>query len=250
MEKKDEKAEKGEPSLSIVVVTTEVVVVEEKIQEKPEEKEQKRKNRWNLIAAVLVIGTLAFLWISVDHYDRNIQSQLAGDYIVTRGQSDIPIDIDLLRVPIDGDYSLRTAIANGSNGNIFVVLSLASRSGNPSGSYENYQIEKLVLEGKKIERLVVKERIIPGTSVIAIFNASVPELGHTLNLEISVDRINSSTDHSSSFFYNIEILRESSGKIYYLREKNDALQKEPGFEGIVAVAAIAIIAVAIRRKKE
>ena len=75
----------------------------------------------------------------------------------------------------------------------------------------NYKIKSLVLEGKETKRLTIDERILPETNVVGVFNSPASKLGHTLSLEISVNKENSSSgSYSGSFFYNVEILRESS----------------------------------------
>jgi hypothetical protein len=136
----------------------------------------------------------------------------------------------------------------GSNGEIMVALRLASRTGNPSGPYDNYKIETVKVIGKKTQILYVNEVIVPETIIIATFSDPKLELGHTLSIEIRVRKINSSSKAEGSFSYNIDMLRESSGKIYHT-DKLDDFKQEPGFEIFLAFSAI-IIAIAVRRKKE
>lgn len=230
----------------VMVFKTEVVINENK--EEPS-REDRGIKKWKIIAAGLIaIGIL--IWaVSAVQYNNIQQSYLAGSYTVTRGEDHIPIGADVLISAIDQDYSLRTYITNGSDGNIFVSMFLVTESRDSYNRHDNYEIEKLILSGKETKRLEVYERIVPMTSIIGEFNASIPRLGNTLNLEITVSKTNSSSNYGSSFFYNIEILRESNGKIYLIKQKED-MKREPGFEGIAAIIAVAIIAVIIRRKKE
>lgn len=241
MEKKDENTTIEGSEAPVLVFITAVEVKEE-----PKRELLSQRQWMMLLSALLVIAFLAILWLSSVQYDQTIQSQLSGSYTMTRDLISIP---ESLSSPIDESYNLQTGIITAGDGGIMVVLSLASRMGNPSGSYEDYQIERVVLEGKKTKQLNVDEKIIPGTSVVAVFSDPNLELGHTLNLEITVNK-NSSTSSAKHFFYNVEILRVSSnGKIYFVQAKED-MKQEPGFEVVMAISAMMIIAIAIRRKKE
>ena len=200
---------------------------------------------------MVVIGLSIFLVANNQYYQA--QTALAGSYTVDRGEQMNPsISTGLLQTPIDGNYSLRTVITNDTSGNVVVALSLVPQNSfNPAPGGINYKIKSLVLEGKETKRLTIDERILPETNVVGVFNSPASKLGHTLSLEISVNKENSSSgSYSGSFFYNVEILRESSGRIYYVKAKDDKLKKEPGFEAVIAALAFIAIAAVAKRKKE
>lgn len=250
-EKDKSKVVTEEELVPVLVFKTEVVIEGEKGQEEPAEKEQKVRNiNWTLVGTVLAaIGIAIFIFVFAQ-YSQYQESHFAGNYTVNR-EPFLPMNATHSVTRIDDNYSLWIAIYDNNDSNIAISMSLVSQGDNkPDPAVVEYSIKSLVLRGKETKRLIIDERIIPGTRVVGMFNSSTSELGHTLDLEISLVTRNTSVSYTTPFFYNLEILRESSGRIYYVRAKDPNLKREPGFEGIIGFAAVAIIAVLIKRKKE
>lgn len=249
-EKKNNTDEKGSAEDEVppaLVLETIIIIGEKRGEEPPQPVKEKTKRNWLMIGLALVLIGLS-VWVIVNsQYDQNVQSQLAGTYTMSKG---INIKSDYFETPIDKNYNLRTTIMSADKDNILVIMSLSPQSANSSKPFESYSIRDLVLTGKETKRLRINERVVSGISVLAVFNASVVEMGHTLGLQIEINRNNASSNSVSPFFYNIDILRTSDGGVYYVKGEDKGIQQEPGFEGIPAIAAIMAIVIIAKRKKE
>lgn len=249
-EKKEQKVEKGN-EMPLIIGT--MVMVREEKTVKEEEKEENQwwmlvKKHWTIALALIAIG-IAILGLTVYQYNQYKDSTISGSYTVDRNNFYLSQDDSYFIPGIDDDFYLRVVISNTSNGDVRVNMSLMTKDYTKVLPKDvQYEIDGLTIRGKKSKWLPIRERLVQGTNIVGTFSPSIEELGNTLTLEIEASRENTTANFHSPFFYRVEILRESSGKIYYVKEKDGSMKQEPGFEAFLLIAAL-VIAVAIRKRK-